>query len=150
MGRKMSDTTWPEDLAELHQKFRVNEAVELMDAASLREFLLFRLSFLKEELRESETAETAAEFVDGMIDLCVAAVGTLDAFGVDAQLAWDRVHSANMAKRAGVNLSRPNRFGLPDLVKPPGWVAPDHSDNVGLLHSLFGQPTLIQGEVRNV
>jgi len=78
----------------------------------------------------------ADEIVDGLIDLCVVAIGTLDAFGVDAHTAWDRVHKANMSKEVGVKESRPNPLGLPDLIKPEGWEAPTHVDNLGKLNDI--------------
>jgi predicted HAD superfamily Cof-like phosphohydrolase len=73
------------------------------------------------------------EVVDGLIDLCVFAIGTLDVFGVDANEAWDRVYAANMNKQVGVKPGRPNPFGLPDLLKPTGWTAPSHEGNHGNL-----------------
>ena len=56
--------------------------------------------------------------------------------GIDADEAWYNVHKANMAKEVGVKESRPNPLGLPDLVKPEGWKAPDHTGNHGLLVNL--------------
>lgn len=82
----------------------------------------------------------AEDIVDAMVDLCVVAIGTLNAMNVDAYEAWDRVHTANMAKEVGIKASRPNPLGLPDLIKPAGWVGPDHSDNIGYL-SRFLIPT---------
>ncbi len=38
-----------------------------------------------------------------------------------------------MAKERGIKPERPNPLGLPDLIKPAGWVAPSHADNHGLL-----------------
>jgi predicted HAD superfamily Cof-like phosphohydrolase len=90
-------------------------------------------------MNELSTAETADDVVDALIDLCVVAIGTLDLFDVDARLAWDRVHEANMNKQVGIKESRPNPLGLPDLVKPEGWTAPSHKDNVGLLGLLFDE-----------
>ena len=75
----------------------------------------------------------AEEVVDGLIDLCVVAIGTLDALGVDPYKAWDEVHKANMAKEVGVKPTRPNPLGLPDLVKPEDWVGPSHKGNHGSL-----------------
>ena len=72
-----------------------------------------------------------------MIDLCVVAIGTLDAYQVDCLEAWNRVLDANMAKEIGIKHSRPNPLGLPDLIKPEGWIAPTHADNVGLLAKAF-------------
>jgi predicted HAD superfamily Cof-like phosphohydrolase len=132
----MSDN-WCKDINEMHTKFGVRDAVKNFDSVMLRTFLRFRLDFLQEELGETENAaETgkpidAEEVVDGLIDLCVVAIGTLDALGVDPYKAWDEVHKANMSKEVGVKPSRPNPLGLPDLIKPEGWVAPSHVGNHG-------------------
>lgn len=88
---------------------------------------------------ETEAALTnndAEEIVDGLIDLCVVAIGTLDAFGVDPYKAWDEVLKANLAKEVGVKESRPNPLGLPDLIKPADWEGPDHSGNHGKLNNI--------------
>ena len=100
------------------------------------EFLEFRLNFLEEELNETMAAwkgYDSEEVIDGLIDLCVVAIGTLDAFGIDAHKAWDEVLKANMNKNVGVKKERPNPLGLPDLIKPKGWKAPSHQNNHGKL-----------------
>lgn len=127
------DKPWWLDNYEMHDKFGFHEAVGKMDAEMLKKMLVFRLNFLQEELNEAKNAESAEDIVDAMIDLCVVAIGTLDAFDVDAQEAWNRVHTANMAKERGIKPGRPNPLGLPDLIKPEGWVAPSHEDNHGIL-----------------
>jgi predicted HAD superfamily Cof-like phosphohydrolase len=133
---------WVKDINEMHAKYGVHKwmQAELQsdnEWSRLQKFLDFRLKFLQEELDETRAAavvdKNPPEIVDGLIDLCVVAIGTLDAFGVDAYEAWDRVHNANMAKEVGVKESRPNPLGLPDLVKPKGWKAPEHYDNTGNL-----------------
>ena len=89
---------------------------------------------INEELHETLQAMNTGnseEIVDGLIDLCVFAIGTLDVFGVDANKAWDEIYRANMDKKAGVKPGRPNPFGLPDLLKPGGWQGPNHEDNHG-------------------
>ena len=68
--------------------------------------------------------------VDALLDLCVVAVNMLDLFKFNAIQAWDGVHAAN---EVGVRESRPNTLGLPDLIKPQGWVAPNHNGNHGLI-----------------
>jgi hypothetical protein len=130
-------SNWVNDIAEMHTKYGVNKVIRSLDKDKLRAYLDFRLKFLQEELDEAKAAETADDVVDAMIDLCVVAIGTLDAFDVNAHEAWDRVHVANMNKEVGIKASRPNPLGLPDLIKPPGWVAPSHVDNVGLLEKLY-------------
>jgi len=131
-------TNWVQDIADMHQKYGVNPVVRNFDKDKLAAFLKFRIDFLQEELDEMrnavanrqasvlDTTNASDDVVDALIDLCVVAIGTLDAFDVNAYEAWDRVHKANMNKEVGVKASRPNPLGLPDLVKPEGWVAPTH------------------------
>ena len=105
----------------------------------LKKFLEFRVDFLKEELMETQAALTnndAEEIVDGLIDLCVVAIGTLDAFGVDPYKAWDAVLEANMNKKVGKKPTRPNPLGVPDLIKPEGWTAPSHEGNHGKFNDI--------------
>lgn len=133
---------WHEDIWDMHYKFGVHQWImeNIDDKEKLSKFLEFRLNFLEEELTETRTAmkdKDPQEIVDGLIDLCVVAIGTLDSFGVDSQRAWDEVHRANMAKNPGVKETRPNPLGLPDLIKPEGWTGPEHDDNTGYLtHAL--------------
>lgn len=128
---------WVADISAMHQKFGVNEKVREFDSNKLATFLEFRTKFLQEELDELKSAQgsdfNADDIVDALVDLVVIAIGTLDAFDVDAYTAWDRVHKANMAKEVGIKESRPNPLNMPDLIKPYGWEAPTHADNVGLL-----------------
>jgi predicted HAD superfamily Cof-like phosphohydrolase len=138
-------TNWVQDIADMHQKYGVNPVIRNFDKDKLEAFLKFRIDFLQEELDEMrnavanrqasalDTANASDDVVDALIDLCVVAIGTLDAFDVNAYEAWDRVHKANMNKEVGVKASRPNPLGLPDLIKPEGWVAPTHKDNLGLV-----------------
>jgi predicted HAD superfamily Cof-like phosphohydrolase len=130
---------WVKDINEMHHKYGVREVVNKFDANKLAEFLQFRVNFLQEELDELKhsSQDDPSEIVDALIDLCVVAIGTLDAFDVNAYTAWDRVYKANMNKEVGIKASRPNPLGLPDLIKPEGWTAPTHEDNVGLLAKIY-------------
>jgi hypothetical protein len=130
---------WAHDIMIMHEKYGVFDKVQAFDKEKLNKFLEFRIKFLEEEMNELSTAETADDVVDALIDLCVVAIGTLDLFDVDARLAWDEVHKANMNKMVGIKPSRPNPLGLPDLIKPEGWIAPSHKDNIGLLGLLFDE-----------
>ena len=132
-------SNWVQDIEDMHTKYGVNEKIRTFDKEKLKQFLEFRIAFLEEELNETKVAAAtgdAEEIVDGLIDLCVVAIGTLNAFGIDAYTAWDAVHAANMAKEVGVKASRPNPLGLPDLIKPEGWRAPSHENNYGLLYKI--------------
>lgn len=126
-------TNWVKDMQDLHAKFGVNPVIRGLDKAKLMAFIQFRIKFLQEELDEMIVSNNGDDTVDALIDLCVVAIGTLDALDVNAYTAWDRVLEANMAKEVGIKASRPNPLSLPDLVKPEGWIAPSHADNVGLL-----------------
>ena len=128
---------WVNDITEMHRKFGVNPIIKSLDKEKLKAFLQFRINFLQEELDEMKNATNADDIVDALIDLCVVAIGTLDAFEVDSDESWNRVHEKNMQKEVGIKASRPNPLNLPDLIKPVGWTAPSHSDNVGLLSRLF-------------
>ena len=126
-------TNWVKDMQDMHAKFGVNTVVRGLDKAKLMAFIQFRIKFLQEELDEMIVSNNGDDTVDALIDLCVVAIGTLDALDVDAYTAWDRVLESNMTKEVGIKASRPNPLGLPDLIKPEGWIAPSHADNVGLL-----------------
>ena len=128
---------WAFDIAMMHEKYGVHPVVEKMNADTLKQFLEFRTRFLEEELTELKNATNADDAVDALIDLCVVAIGTLDGFGVDSHKAWDAVLVANMNKEVGIKESRPNPLGLPDLIKPTGWVAPSHANNEGKLKEIF-------------
>ncbi len=134
-------TNWVKDINDMHAKFGVHDWMEKNkdNPELLKQFLKFRIRFLEEELNETKQAAidiNREEIVDGLIDLCVVAIGTLDAFGVDAYKAWDTIHKANMSKEPGVKESRPNPLGLPDLIKPEGWEGPNHKDNYALLDNI--------------
>ena len=128
---------WVKDIYEMHTHYGVHPVMKTMDAEKLWNFLKFRAEFLQEELDELQSAGNAEDVVDALIDLCVVAIGTLDAFGVDSHKAWDVVLEANMNKQVGIKASRPNPLGLPDLIKPEGWTAPSHEGNHGMLKDIF-------------
>lgn len=148
------------DINEMHKKFGVHEWFEknLENKDLMKTYLTFRLNMCLEELIETATAAglhlkqndkgeytlvgrlndgDSEEVVDGLIDLIVFAIGALDVFGVDAKKAWDEVHNANMAKTPGIKPGRPNKFGLPDLIKPKEWQAPSHEGNHGHLQKIL-------------
>jgi len=135
--------TWFTDMRQMHGKYGVSQWIHNArqeDREKLRKFLEFRMNFLKEEYEETQKAyaeKDAEEIIDGLIDICVIAIGTLEAFGVDGDKAWREVYRANMNKEVGVKPERPNPLGLPDLIKPEGWTAPSHKDNHGYIADAF-------------
>jgi predicted HAD superfamily Cof-like phosphohydrolase len=132
--------TWATHMAMMHHKFNVDKSIEEMDKETLKKFLHFRISCIQEEVDELKGAAKTLlpqldcdpeEVVDALIDICVFAIGTLDLFGVDADLAWREVYEANSKKEVGIKEERPNPFGLPDLIKPDDWEPPCHEGNHG-------------------
>ena len=131
---------WVNDINRMQTKYGVREWISHASPFELRKYLEFRLKFIKEEYDETREAiimEDAEEIVDGLIDICVVAIGTLDAMGVSAHKAWNEVYKANMQKEVGVKESRPNPLGIPDLIKPEGWVNPSHEGNHGIISTAF-------------
>ena len=129
---------WVKDIHLMQGKYLTRQWVN-DNPEKLRDFLAFRLDFLEEELTETVKAfaeNDGEELVDGLIDLCVVAIGTLDAFGIDPYKAWDAVLEANMAKEVGVKPTRPNPLGVPDLIKPDNWKAPSHIGNHGKFNDI--------------
>ena len=133
-----------DNITDMHLKFGadiwVKKQIREKNYENLKTFLTFRLAFIQEELNETGAAlrtGDSEEVVDGLIDIMVVALGTLDLFGVNADRAWQEVAASNITKEVGVKASRPNPLGLPDLIKPEGWVGPDHSDNHGDLPYAF-------------
>ena len=127
------------DMEEMNTKFGSRDKVAEMDPETLRALLNHRINFLQEELDELKIAAeegNAEEIVDALIDLPVVAISTLDDFQVDVYTAWNEVLSANLAKEPGVNPSRPNPLGLPDMIKPDGWMPPSHDKNWGLFYKM--------------
>jgi len=136
---------WFHDMQDMHKKYGVNKWMQAemqsdVDWRKINKFMQFRIGMMQEELDETKNAfekKDAEEMVDGIIDLCVFAIGTLEVFGVDANKAWDEVYRANMSKEVGIKEGRPNPLGLPDLVKPEGWEGPDHKGNHGNITDSF-------------
>ena len=131
----MSDN-WSADINKMHDKFGVHDWFQANrgDKELMRKYLMFRMLMVGEEYQETLSAinnSDAEEVVDGLIDMCVFAIGTLDVMGVDANKAWDTIYKANMEKEPGVKPGRPNKFGLPDLIKLAGWTPPSHAGNHG-------------------
>ena len=134
---------WFHDMVVMHQKFGVNKWMDkekVSKDSRLNEYMKFRIGMMQEELDETKVAfenKNEEEVVDGIIDLCVFAIGTLEVFGVDANKAWDQVYHANISKEVGIKEGRPNPLGLPDLVKPKGWEGPSHEGNHGNISDSF-------------
>lgn len=125
---------WSLDMRKMHDTYGIGKVVDEMDVTTLSAFTRFRVECIQEEVdefKDAVAANDAEEMVDALIDMCVFAIGTLDVMDVDANEAWNKVLEANMNKNVGIKEGRPNPLGLPDLMKPEGWTAPDHLGNHG-------------------
>ena len=130
-------STLIEDITELTKRYQFNDGDPTLKK------LNFRLDLLTEELNEIKLAAGSAdaeEVVDGLIDITVVALGTLAAFDIDIQEAWNEVHRANMSKERGIKPGREHSGGY-DLIKPTDWRPPNHDGNTGRLEAVFGRCT---------
>lgn len=126
-------STLLEDNLAFQKKFKFDEDALTVDK------LEFRNDLLTEEFQEIQLAlfdNNAEEWVDGHIDLIVIALGNLHLAGINIEKAWAEVVRANMSKERGIKPGREQSGGF-DVIKPKGWVGPDHSDNHGVLHDIF-------------
>ena len=89
-----------------------------------------RIQFLLEEIQEfNDSKGDKYEELDAMIDLIYFALGSVAHQGVTPeqfQEAWNRVHYANMQKKAGQKAGRAT-YGV-DAAKPKEWQAPTFED----------------------
>ncbi len=123
-----------ESIKEFAEKFNFK------DGEVTEEVVDYRMSLLTEEYQETVGAHmvgNAEELVDGHIDLIVIAMGNLEIFGVDAHEAFNRVMVANMSKVLGKR--RESDPEGKSIMKPEGWVGPDHSDNHGELDRVYDE-----------
>ena len=91
------------DIREFHEKFLQNYNG---DPRQLPDDKKWRVSFLKEEVKEFEVAVLKRNIVDqldALIDICYVAIGTVYLMGIDFNEAWRRVHASNMSKECVKN-----------------------------------------------
>ena len=111
-----------------HEKFGM---VTRTEPGLLPEDLMkFRMKFLEEEFVEIQEAYEkgdVAGVADGLVDFVYVAMGTAELMGLPWDANFAEVHRANMTKRRAVAASESKRFSTYDVVKPPGWIGPDHN-----------------------
>jgi predicted HAD superfamily Cof-like phosphohydrolase len=140
----IKNPTYTDKVREFANKFRVDMAT--IPIVPLQEVMDFRTTLLSEEFHEylasyeklkqiqgqpfQEVAEME-NLVDALVDLVYVAIGTCLVYGVDFDKAFNEVHRANMSKVRAKHASQSKRGSSYDVVKPPGWVGPDHFPHVG-------------------
>lgn len=117
-----------DEMSEFRIKFMHEELAEYIDAVSKANAMLGTQSILP-DAKDSFNGEMA-KALDALVDLTYVALGTAYLHGFDFQKAWDRVHNANMQKVRAEKAGDSKRGTSFDVIKPPGWVAPDHTDLV--------------------
>jgi predicted HAD superfamily Cof-like phosphohydrolase len=128
-------------------KFRLNFLLEeLCEIAAANDFVLSEGE--DEELHfekcSSDICEDAPDHIklehtlDGLVDLLYIIAGTVRFFGLHTvgptgvrfHEAWRRVQQCNMRKVRTARPADSKRGSGFDVVKPEGWVGPDHKDLV--------------------
>ena len=116
------------DITDFHQKYGIDYNGRPRDLP--QDIADFRIKFMREELDEYETATCLADKLDALVDLEYVLLGTSHLHGFNHPEAWRRVHSANMKKMRVEREEDSKRGSKYDVVKPPGWTAPDLTDLV--------------------
>lgn len=131
-----------QDVQKFHAKFGV--PVASSPTVPDNETFEFRLKFMQEEINEFEAAyldlkvgviseaQALHEMADALVDLVYVAMGTADMMGLPWDKLWDEVQRANMSKIRATDASQSKRGTALDVVKPEGWVAPNHYPALGL------------------
>lgn len=122
-----------DDIRKFHEKFSLTYSGPPRDLPN--DLSMFRIKFLNEEVDEYDEAsadEDRARQLDALVDIVYVALGTAYLHGFDFAEAWRRVHEANMQKVRAASASESTRNSTHDVVKPPGWKAPNLDDLVSL------------------
>lgn len=123
----MSHSKMLNDIVQFHQKFDVLPPTA-RPALLPRDLQDFRQRFLQEELNEFQQAYLDKDLpgaLDALIDLVYVALGTAYLMSCPFAAGWDAVHEANMAKVKASSALMSLRQSVYDVIKPPGWQAPD-------------------------
>ena len=121
-----------DDVRDFHRKFDLPAHPEAPPQFLAPDVLQYRLGFLLEELNEFTLAmeqRDLAEAADALADLVYVALGTAHLMRLPFEQVWQEIQRANLAKErvTGATDPRSKRRHALDVVKPPGWRAPDHS-----------------------
>lgn len=107
-----------------HFKIPMQQTPGLLDEDTME----FRLKFLDEELNELYAAwenNDLEEMADGLIDLCIVALGTAAMMGLPFNAMFVEVHEANMRKVRVESAEDSKRGHGFDLKKPVDWKGPN-------------------------
>jgi len=116
----------PEELAKFRAGFLAEELGEYAFGGDKMNVDIL-VGIVKEDMAPPIKLE---DQLDGLVDLVYVALGTALMQGFDFNEAWRRVHEANMKKVRAERAVDSARGSTYDVVKPPGWLAPNLSDLV--------------------
>lgn len=128
-----------DDIVEFHERFEVPQS-ELPTMEGNDEMLMYRIKFLREELKEFEDAVengNDVEAFDALLDLVYVAMGTAYVCNFPWNEGWEHVQAANMLKKRVKNSGESKRGSQYDVVKPDGWIAPNQVLEAILLFQTF-------------
>ena len=124
--------TYFDDVGAFMRKFGLPTATSDRPHLITPEEFLFRYRLINEEAFEFADAWTKRDLpaqVDAICDLIYVAAGAAHTMGVDLNTHWAEVQRCNMAKVRAQGDDDPlgKRGSRLDVVKPIGWVPPDHT-----------------------
>lgn len=124
--------TMPDEMRNFRMGFLREEADEYADHLDQMGLLLSmaRRGMVLTDRERSEVPTVLGGQLDALVDLVYVALGNAYMQGFDFDEAWRRVHVANMAKQRALEDGDSERGGRFDVIKPPGWTPPDHTDLV--------------------
>ena len=124
-----------DDVGDFHEKFDLDNVThhgEYPRGGVDHELLLYRRTFMAEELEEFTTAMAKGDIVemfDALLDITYVAMGTAHLLGLPWEDGWEEVQRSNMAKeRAAADGSNSKRLSSFDVIKPEGWTPPQIRD----------------------
>lgn len=121
----------PDDFQIFRAKFLLEELNEYLEAVGLCLMPVSQTEFECDIYRDRDRDQFNAEKAfDALIDLVYVAIGTAYLHRFPFNEGWRRVQAANMAKIRTQRSADSKRGSGWDVVKPPGWKAPDLSDLV--------------------
>lgn len=116
------------ELAEFRRRFLIEEVEEYELSSKITEKLLEN-----EGTDEAAITHELEQQLDALLDELYVLLGTAILQGFNKSIfteAWRRVHVANMGKVRAQSAADSKRGSTFDVVKPPGWTPPSHTDLV--------------------
>lgn len=125
----------PADVIRFRLGFLAEELAELAEASGMNH-LADRLAEIVDQLKQPESRLSAVEVssqdleaaADALADLKYVTDGTAHLYGLPLNEIFTEVHRANMTKEraTGADDARSTRPHALNVVKPAGWVGPNH------------------------